>query len=493
MKHLSWMFAFGSALSAVAAQPVVIDERFDEWTEADLVASDPAGDSRVDGFDLARVWARTDGTTLYVSFEFHGTRRTLQAGEIDGMPQLSVVLPSGDELTVFHRLRKAVLSSSGVETFAALTSDDAVESWDDLDYCLLPTVASNRYEMRLDLAAVGARIGDQIELRFDSPAAGRLISAGDSEAISTLMPPDTLDMPIRLLLSESTDRHTRQSITRPGDSELRVAVFNVLRGQVIEEDTPSHDDAHDRLSRLLDGVDADIYLLQEQHGRPEQLEERFNKLDPLENGARWNAHTDSSDTPFGSDFIVTHLPVKPVIDPLSERFAAAVVGDDPETAVLVLSIHPKCCGYAGSREDAMRIEEAAQTVQLLQRFRLGRLGEELARFADVPVIVAGDWNLVGSNGPREILTAPGVGLEHLVLLTVDGRDAATWRSLRGYGFSPGVLDLLTYSPLSLDALGGFVVETERMTAGELRTLGVRREDSRVSDHRLLIADFRRRK
>ncbi|MEO1511402.1 MAG: hypothetical protein AAFU70_04945, partial [Planctomycetota bacterium] len=137
------------------------------------------------------------------------------------------------------------------------------------------------------------------------------------------------------------------------------------------------------------------------------------------------------------------------------------------------------------REVAMDVPDVVASV----------LGEdpELAPFADVPVIVAGDWNLVGSNTPREILTAPdGPALDHMILLKTDGRDAATWRALNGLGFTPGLLDLVAFSPESLEPLGGFVVDTERMTPSELQALGLRPLDSLVSDHLMLVADFKLR-
>ncbi|MEL6329493.1 MAG: hypothetical protein AAFR38_07505 [Planctomycetota bacterium] len=480
------------AANTADAQPAIIDERFDDWSAGDLLATDPAGDSRVDGFDLTRVWARTHGTTLYVSFEFDGTLRSLQSGELLAQPQLAVTLPNGNELVVFHRQRFAVVIDSPLAS-----SDDLLElphiPWPLLDYTLLPTVASPRYELRVDLAPAGAAIGDTIGVHLESPTVRALADSGDGIARVLLSAPDNIDTPIELELTPPGSPAPRVPTDRAPGTDIRVAVFNVLASQLTEADTPDIDDPYDRLSRLVRAARADIYLFQEQSGSRLDLSARLTTLDPLDNGALWFAHTDDTDSRFGSDFVLATRPLIPVTDAIANPFAAAVVGDDPETAVLVLSIHPKCCGYAGSSEDDTRIAEADQTAEMIARFRRAELGPELAPFADVPVIVAGDWNLVGSNTPREILTAPdGPALDHMILLKTDGRDAATWRALNGLGFTPGLLDLVAFSPESLEPLGGFVVDTERMTPSELQALGLRPLDSLVSDHLMLVADFKLR-
>jgi predicted extracellular nuclease len=68
-------------------------------------------------------------------------------------------------------------------------------------------------------------------------------------------------------------------------------------------------------------------------------------------------------------------------------------------------MHAKCCGFAGSKEDDLRVQQSQQIVDELKRMRQGEFGEA-ARNA--PVILIGDYNLVGSRNPLDVLNAAGL-------------------------------------------------------------------------------------
>lgn len=474
--------AAASLLAATAHAQPVIDERFIEWTDDLLVATDATADAPLGVFDLGRVWATAEGTTVYLSFEMLGTTANLQSGPFQGGPQLWLNPSSGDELTIFFRERR--VSTGTLNTPLDLQLNEI--RWGDANIAYLPTVAADRYELRVDLATVGAQPGDTVDINFVNPTLAQSIAPGQTSDLSS---PDALDNHITITLPASTTPPPPIPTTdRAPGTTLRIASLNTLAAGYLSA-SPTRTAQFDR---LLKAAAADVYALQELNGDPATVAQRLADTDPLGNGAIWNVHTDPSNSAFGSDYIATTRPLIPVIDaPLTDRFAAAVIGDDPATATLVLSIHPKCCGHVGDSSDQLRIDEAENTSDFLARFRQGIITPELAPYANVPVVVIGDWNLVGSNTPREILTDPnGPALRHNVLLNLDGRDAITWRDLDGFGFAPGLLDLCTYSPQSLDATGGFVLDTQRLSPADLAALNLQAEDSTASDHLLLVADFR---
>ena len=68
--------------------------------------------------------------------------------------------------------------------------------------------------------------------------------------------------------------------------------------------------------------------------------------------------------------------------------------------------------------------------------------------------------------------------------------AYTWRGITKDGsFWPGRLDLLTDDRSVLKPVMGMVVDTTRLSSSTLRELKLNAEDSLVSDHLLLVADF----
>ena len=487
-RRLAWEFTFGvSALGLagpVLAGGAVIDERFVEWSGADLVATDALGDAPLGVFDLGRVWAKGSGSELFVSFEMFGDEANLQAGPAQGGPQLWVGVPGGSDVNVFFRARTVSVGD------LSSVADHFVNEvpWAAVDFALLPTVASTRYEMRVDLSAVGIGAGDEVLIDFAVP--GVQGGAAPGSSLSEFVSPDALDAPVRVVMgpADAVGELPGRGVGRSAGTTLRVASLNTLASGLLDGDPVRSG----RFDRLLRSAAADVYCFQEQAGSPQQIADRLAQIDPLGDGAAWNVHTDPEGGSFSSDYIASPLPLTPVEDPpLTDAYAAAVVGDDPSDAVLVLSVHPACCGFVGSSSDQGRIAEAEDTAAMLARFRAGQISAALAPFAGVPVVVIGDWNLVGSDTPREILTDPaGPGLSHDVLLNLDRRDAMSWRSSSGFGFAPGLLDLCASSRDGLDFIDGFVVDTADLSGGELAAAGLEAGDSLASDHLLLVADFR---
>ena len=59
--------------------------------------------------------------------------------------------------------------------------------------------------------------------------------------------------------------------------------------------------------------------------------------------------------------------------------AAAALGLPNSRRLIVISVHFKCCGYAGSREDRRRVGQAQQLVRRIRDLRDGEFGQHLKR------------------------------------------------------------------------------------------------------------------
>ena len=169
-----------------------------------------------------------------------------------------------------------------------------------------------------------------------------------------------------------------------------------------------------------------------------------------------------------------------------DRAVAGLVELPTGKHVAVISAHFKCCGYASSDEDNLRIQQAEQIVGEIKRMREGEIGEKAK---DAPIVVIGDYKLVGSRKPLDVLNKAGLA-DFLMRSPIDG-SAYTWRELdanKDQAFWPGRLDFVTHGP-RLKPLRGLVLDTAKLSADELKTLALHKEDSRASDHLLLICDF----
>ncbi len=163
-----------------------------------------------------------------------------------------------------------------------------------------------------------------------------------------------------------------------------------------------------------------------------------------------------------------------------DRAAAGLVmaNDRP---IVVISVHAKCCGFAGSDEDERRIEQARQLVGELKRMRDGAFGELVK---NAPVVVIGDYNLVGSRKPLDVLNE--AGLTDVVCRAADG-SAFTWRGLKpDESFWPGRLDLVT--AVGFGAVSGRLLDTGRLSDAARQEIGLNADDSSASDHLTMVVD-----
>lgn len=491
---------YACAIAALAQTPVVIDERFDDWSPADRIATDAVGDSTTGEYDLRHLWARNHGSVFYLSFENLGTPANLLApDDVNTSLQLHIEAEDRSAISILYRPHI-------VQVHNAATGTTNEVGFDALDMLTLPTVAAPRYELRVNLEPIGVTPGDTVTITFD---------LRDDLPNGSVTPPDTLDAPATFTLAARTTPPPRIP-TAPDPSnnprtDIRIAAFNTLRNGLDDRARREGRPPSERtlaFDRLLRAAAADVYLFQEQPSSSLDLAARLERagLHSASTEGPWRVHGWWDD-----NAIVTRLPLRSIAplwpdiqapdialpdDYADIEPAIALIGADPDNAYLIMSTHPSCCGYIGNDRDQRRINDARLVADFIEAFRNAALARELIPYADIPIILAGDWNLVGSNTPRQILTSAPANLTHLPLINIDGRDAATWQSRSDRdpprSFPQGLLDLVAYSADSLIPAAGFVLDSERLTPAELTTLKLEQSDStRASDHLLLIADFAR--
>ncbi|MEM7808168.1 MAG: endonuclease/exonuclease/phosphatase family protein [Planctomycetota bacterium] len=441
---------YGLIASLLVASPTItLDGRFDDWraVEPAFALEDPAGDARA-AFDVTRVSGVVEGTTVFLDLTLTEPLN-LQSGPMDeGTLVISLSLPDGRVLAIDLRGRAATL-------------DGVAVPWAVLRFNALPTYAATRQELRFDL--------------------GRLASPGDVVVISVSGSDDV--EPVEVTLAEQhVGQAPETSLDRDGG--LRLAVMNVL--------WDGHADAGRgrQVSRLLAAVDADVIALQEALSRAELPDRDEGEIPDtaaaarsvkrvLDRGleGRWNVVADGLGCA-----VASRNDMQPISLGSGVRGAAAIIDADgdgiSEGDPLVVSVHLKCCGFAGSPEDDQRVAEVTALVEALRPHAQKH-----------PIIVAGDYNLVGSRRPLDMLTDAPLRLTETLPTQVGEDTAVTWRGLSPTeSFWPGRLDLITHAS-SITAKQAFVLDTADLNDATLARHGLLASDSLASDHLLMVADL----
>ncbi len=437
-----WIALLAVPITANAAPR--IDGHFGDWSMIPPIAIDPAGDN-ADTADVTQLRAQSRGTELFLMMDLGATLNVQSGASSTEVPLVHIKLPSDDVFTIDMRSRRTYLNTPGNPV--------------TLDVSRLatgPTYAASNIELRVDLGGVGAQLGDTLE-----------ISISGSDALAA---------PASFTLGTPASAAPSRSTSRSNNTAFRIAAYNTERNGIQDISR------RDQIYRQLRAVEADVYCFEEEWNLPAaSIATAMGQADPHEDSAVWNVHK------INGAHIASRSPVIP-ISSFNSRYAAAIV-ELPGGPIAVLAIHPKCCGFIGSSEDAQRIAQTQGMIQTLDALRAAHFG---VRYVNIPIVIVGDWNLVGSRTPLTMLeNAPDHGLRDWLLPHLVGDEAFTWVG-RGTGagsFSPGRLDLCAYSADRLVRRNGFVLDSRTLGKQARTSLGLEQNDSAASDHLMIVADF----
>ncbi len=407
--------------------------------------------------------ALSDGEHLYLRLHIDEAD-TLQAGrqtyridlDANGLG-LQADEAMNDELSIAFSPPHRGSVGSGVE----ITIGDEVLRATDIDLLFAPTYASSEFELRIDLDRCGP-----------TPAIEAL--GQHHTAVPIPQSVATIDcLP-----------------NAPADA-IRVMSMNVLFASPMGNAKP--------FARLINAIEPDIILLQEWQDRDgtfsdEDVVDWLQQHAPYREGWQivssdgWGVVVASAHPirRFGPSHLSrtadapgdTHIPDRAI------RFAGAVI-ETPRGDVLAASVHLKCCGSANSEEDTTRMAEALS----INNSILGNLGPN----APAVRIIAGDLNLVGSRPPidalRNSLDTDGSDLAVAATPVLNDGSVYTWYDPTSR-FGPGRLDYVLYSDHAADLVNAFAIDTQRLEDRCLDASGLRRDDSRATDHLVLVADVR---
>lgn len=340
-----------------------------------------------------------------------------------------------------------------------------------------PTYASRWYEARIARAVVGS-----LALPAEPAAAGGLfVTYDDAGTIDGYSEPFRLPLPPR--------GPEPKLSTLPPDKDpglVRIVSWNVQKSAPLTNAAP--------FARVLTLLEPDVVLFQEwDNPDPDALRSWLEEHVPrsLTPGrgpeGSWRVRSGPG-VAVASRWPLENVPPDTLQMTFEQRertvrMTSALV-TTPLAEVLLTSIHLKCCGSATGREEATRQAEA-KAINLM-------LAESSRPWPMSMRVIAGDYNLVGTRTPLDLL-AEGLDTDGSNLAVADaatlGDNAVfTWRDWSS-PFTPGRLDFALYSDASGKAVHAFVLDTSRMSQETLARLGLDAADSAASDHLPVVLDL----
>lgn len=162
------------------------------------------------------------------------------------------------------------------------------------------------------------------------------------------------------------------------------------------------------------------------------------------------------------------------------------VVQDGDRKMLVVSVDLQCCGGASDDWQEYRRRIEAREIRNLSRKALSRLRAD-------GLVLAGDFNAVGTLVPRELISGryrlPSPYLEAARIFHIDGVTDWTWDG-RGTPFPSSDLDGQYFSRHSLYISHAFIFDSEDLDAQTLAESGLQSETSSLlSEHRPLVVDY----
>jgi hypothetical protein len=186
--------------------------------------------------------------------------------------------------------------------------------------------------------------------------------------------------------------------------------------------------------------------------------------------------------------IASKYPLK-ALPSKNDRYAAGYI-ELAENHLFLINVHLKAMGYINSREDRLRIQQVSEIIATIDEIYKGKYDENNAPDKRPAIVIVGDFNLVGSRKPLDMIIDKKVyGLNDWLVTNLIGESVVTWRGGTRASFSPGKLDYIVNSTWTLKRKNGFILNSELLNKTELRKLKLDVDDSKLSDHLLIAVDF----
>jgi len=476
MKNLLRLFLFitSSCLCiCLDAQQILIDESFDDWDSAPMTVDDY--NDNISGLDIEKISISNDKDYLFIQFDldeeillqennFLSLYIDIDQNENTGYKTEGI----GAEISFYFGDRSGFVNfNPGFENIIHY----------DIGLLTAPTVSSERFEIaikrRNSVDGNDIILDNTIDIVFEND-----IYDGDKIPNSNTGLAYSFNDDIVNTLPEF-------SFSKAAETDLRVVNYNVLRDDLFESNLNAS------YTRVLRAIDADVIAFQEIYNHSSaQTAQLIEQMLPSTGGQQWYHEK------VGSDLVL--LSRYPIIDDRWVDGNAAFVLDVNGKEVLLINVHFPCCDNDFERQNEINA--------LLKFIRDTQDGFEYSLTENAPILIVGDYNLVGFRSQIESLLTgnitnnanygpdfmPDWGQGSLKDLKppLTGLPAVyTWRG-EDSSFFPGRLDYIVYTGSSIFPLNSFVLNTETLGQDELSLNNLSQNDTRAnSDHLPMVSDW----
>jgi len=467
--------------AAAGALPITPDGQFDDWTSAAQVSLDPAGDGGGSGIDFTHLEIAHDQDWVFLRFD------TTVEVQPDEQQDIRFYLDTDMNAATGYSINGIgadLVWELGQRSGTFYTPSPQSIDHPDIGLTIAPTVSASEFELALRRDAVPAGgqplfPGNDFRMVITDNASGgdRL---PDSGSVSYTL--DATSFPIASVPLEQSG------------SSIRVAGYNVQSDGLFDTGS-AHQTA---LEKIFSTVDAQVWVICEVWNHTaEEVRQVVEGYLPSAGGENWYAVKLDSGNVIVSRFpILLSWEVSP-----GDRITAALLDVRPtwDSDLMIIANHWSCC-----TADANRQQQADATVAFLRDAMTS--GGNFTLAEGTPVILAGDFNLVGWRQQLDTLVsgdiqdegsygsdfAPDWGngpLSYALSRHPDARMVYTWRQ-DSSSFYPGMLDYLFYTPSAVVLDHGFVLETRTMTSTTLANYGLSANTTPdASDHAPRVGDF----
>ena len=452
---------------------ITIDENFSDWSISQLVSAD-LNDNSV-GIDITNLHISNDENFLYLKFSVN-TEILLQdenalAIYIDADNNINtgfLVENVGAEISFYFGDRNGFVNyPSGFSNVIHA----------DIGLLTAPTVSSDEFEIAIQRKF---EVDNQI-IELDETIAIVLendIPNGDKI-------PNNNSSILYSIDEEQISVPDEYSISKAPDTDFRLLNYNVLFDELFNPNlAPSY-------RRVLQAIDPDIIAFQEIYDHSAaQTRSLVEEFLPSISDEQWFSEK------VGSDLVlVSRYPI--VFEDFVVGNGAFIVDVDGQD-VLIINVHLPCCDNNSARQNEID--------GILRYLREIQDGQAYPLAQNAPIIIAGDFNLVGPRSQIESLLTGDIinnnnygpdfipdwnkgDLSDLNPIVTGLPASYTWYNPQS-SFFPGRLDYVLYSGSSLFKTNAYVLNTTTLNQGDLSQNNLSQLDTDLnSDHLPMVSDW----
>jgi len=497
MKKILFILLFVSLL--LAQKRILIDEDFSDWDDVETFYEDPAGDNLYGTFDFKTMWVTNDDENLYIRIQTT-QNIVLVNNSTDGVYMTLYIDTDNDASTgkSIDGMGAEIEYTFGTRRGRSYLTVERTIYHDDIGFIGAPTFSGNEFEFAISrdarISGLPFFTSNTIKIKFVAYTSSTLSAYYDRT-------PDLGGFEYTFQSGE-IDPPPSFSINKQSVEYLRILAYNIERDK-ITNDTP---DIQQKFNNVFSAVQPDIIGFSEVYSSSSQaVADRVENYLPSGDGQQWyNRKITGYDVVLVSRFIIKNsypIETKNVSD--AHNASSAFLLDlrpKYESDMLIIVAHPKCCLTDGS-EDSKRQNQFDAIMAFLRNAM--NSGGVLTIPPNIPVVIMGDMNLVGDRRQYNTLITGNIYFNGLwgedFAPDWDGSfldDAKPYVTNTGMTYTtnagsypPGRLDFIVYSGSVMKLVNSYNFDTKKLSPELLYEYGLNANDTEVSDHLPVVADF----